>query len=229
VERATRTLIIGAAFATGWWLLHDPAEPELPASRRPPTTGNLAQPRSIDSPRDDAVEVVAVPSPPAVAEVGPRVPAAADWPAVAQTGGTGVAAEPIPMIDGIMLPGGMWNLHAAMERESRDVEWADQMERELSSYFASKSELGRNFGQPSVICRSQSCEVKAIGYGPRAFDTWAAATQDLRDQPWRQEMRAGGIYTIERAPNEHAVVLILMRPLRFPRDRSSEVRAVPPQ
>jgi hypothetical protein len=141
--------------------------------------------------------------------------------------GAGVSVEPIPMIEGIMLPGGMWNLHAAMERESRDVEWADQMEREFSTYFASKPELGRNFAQPSVICRSRSCEVQAIGYGPRAFETWAAATQDLRDQPWREDMRAGGIYTIERAPNEHAVVLILIRPTRFPRDGSSELRAVP--
>ena len=56
----------------------------------------------------------------------------------------------------------------------------------------------------------------------------AAATQDLRDQPWREDMRAGGIYTIERAPNEHAVVLILIRPTRFPREGSSEPRAVPP-
>ena len=132
------------------------------------------------------------------------------------------------MIEGIVLPGGMWNLHAAMEREARDVEWADQMELELSTYFASKSELGRNFGQPSVVCRSQSCEIQALGYGLRAFDTWAAATQDLRDQPWRREMRAGGIYTIERAPNEHAVVLILIRPSRFLRDGLSELRAVPP-
>ena len=129
----------------------------------------------------------------------------------------GGTVEPIPLIEGIMLPGGMWNLHAAMERESRDVEWADQMEREFSSYFASKPELARNFGQPTVVCRSRSCEVQAIGYGPRAFSTWAAATQDLRDQPWRREMGVGGIYTIERAPNEHAVVLILLRPSRFPR------------
>lgn len=132
------------------------------------------------------------------------------------------------MIEGIMLPGGMWNLHAAMEREPRDVEWADRMEREFSTYFASKPELGRNFAQPSVVCRSRSCEVQAIGYGPRAFDTWAAATQDLRDQRWREDMRAGGIYTIERAPNEHAVVLILIRPTRVPRDGSSELRAMPP-
>ena len=149
--------------------------------------------------------------------------------------GAGASIEPIPMIEGIMLPGGMWNVHAAMERESRDLEWAEQMEREFSTYFASKPELGRNFAQPSVVCRSQSCEVQAIGYGPRAFDTWAAATQDLRDQPWREEMRAGGIYTIERAPNEHAVVLILIRPSRAPRDarascvpcrRRSDVRRV---
>ena len=163
-----------------------------------------------------------------VADVPPSAPAVSDELRAVSATDAGVSREPIPMIEGIMLPGGMWNLHAAMEREPRDVEWADQMEREFSTYFASKSELGRNFGQPSVVCRSQSCEVQAIGYGPAAFDTWAAATQDLRDQPWREEMRAGGIYTIERAPNEHAVVLILIRPSRLRRDGPSELRAVPP-
>jgi len=231
MKKAIRMLIIAAAcLATAWWLLRGPPEPELSASRRAPATGDLEQPRSIDLPRAAAAEVVAVPSSQAVADVGPMVPAAADPRTVARAGGTGVAAEPIPMIDGIMLPGGMWNLHAMMERESRDAEWADQKEREFSTYFASKPELARNFGQPSVLCRSRSCEIQAVGYGPRAFDTWAAATQDLRDQPWRQEMGAGGIYTVERAPNEHAVVLILVRASLLARDRSSELRAVfPPQ
>ena len=223
VNRFVRALIVAAAcLATAWWLVREAPDQERPSASMPAQSGALparaAESRSNAAPRDKEL-VAAVPS---------AAPAAGDGlPAVPATGADG-RVEPIPMIEGIMLPGGMWNLHAAMERESRDVEWADQMERELSTYFASKAELGRNFAQPSVVCRSQSCEVQAIGYGSRAFDTWAAATQDLRDQPWRREMRAGGIYTIERAPNEHAVVLILLRPSRFPRDGSSEPRAVPP-
>jgi len=214
-------IFAAACLSTAWWLLREaPEQEQLPASM--PVQGaalpaRAAESRADAARRDDELVVVtsAEPAPGEELHAAPATDAA-------------VSVKPIPMIEGIMLPGGMWNLHAAMERESRDVEWADQMEREFSTYFASKSELGRNFGQPSVVCRSQSCEVQAIGYGPRAFDTWAAATQDLRDQPWREEMRAGGIYTIERAPNEHAVVLILIRPSRFPRDGSSELRAVPP-
>lgn len=223
VNRFVRALIVAAAcLATAWWLVREAPEQERPSASMPAQSGALparaAESRSNAAPRDKEL-VAAVPSGAPAAGVG--------LPAVPATAADG-RAEPIPMIEGIMLPGGMWNLHAAMERESRDVEWAEQMERELSTYFASKSELGRNFAQPSVVCRSQSCEIQAIGYGPRAFDTWSAATQDLRDQPWRQEMRAGGIYTVERAPNEHAVVLILLRPLRFPRDRARELRSVPP-
>ena len=226
VNRFVGALIVAAAcLATAWWLVREAPEQERLSASMPAQTGALparaAESRSNAAPRDKEL-VAAVPS--AAPAAGDGLPAV---PAVPATGADG-RVEPIPMIEGIMLPGGMSNLHAAMERESRDVEWAEQMERELSTYFASKSELGRNFAQPSVLCRSQSCEIQAIGYGPRAFDTWAAATQDLRDQPWRREMRAGGIYTIERAPNEHAVVLILLRPLRFPRDRSSELGAAPP-
>jgi hypothetical protein len=205
-----------------WWLLGDAPEQERASALTPAQSAALparaAESRANESPRDQEL----------VADAAPAAPAVRDELRAAPATDAGGTVEPIPLIEGIMLPGGMWNLHAAMERESRDVEWADQMERAFSTYFASKPALGRNFGQPSVVCRSRSCEIQAIGYGPRAFDTWVAATQDLRDQPWREEMRAGGIYTIERAPNEHAVVLILIRPSRFPRDGSSEPRAVPP-
>jgi hypothetical protein len=222
VKKFVSALIFAAAcIPTAWWLLreapeHERLSPSMPAQSGPPV--RAAESRANAAPRDNEL-VADVPSAAlAVGDESRAIPATR----------AGVNVEPIPMIEGIMLPGGMWNLHSAMERESRDFEWAEQMEREFSTYFASKSELARNFAQPTVVCRSQSCEVQAIGYGPRAFDTWAAATQDLRDQPWREEMRAGGIYTIERAPNEHAVVLILIRPSRFPRDGLSELRAVPP-
>ena len=222
VKKFVPALIFAAAcLSTAWWLLREAPEQErLPASM--PAQGAALPARAAESRADAAARDDEL-----VADVPSAEPAPGDQLRAVPATGAGVSVEPIPMIEGIMLPGGMWNLHAAMERESRDVEWADQMEREFSTYFASKPELGRSFAQPSVICRSRSCEVQAIGYGPRAFDTWAAATQDLRDQPWREDMRAGGIYTIERAPNEHAVVLILIRPTRFPRDGSSELRAVP--
>jgi hypothetical protein len=205
VQIFVRALICAAAALTAWWLLREAPDQE------PLSASTLAQSGALPSREVESDANAAVRDQELVADVPSAARAAADEPrARPATGATGVV-EPIPMIEGIMLPGGMWNLHAAMERESRDVEWADQMEREFSSYFASKPELGRNFAQPIVVCRSRSCEVQAIGYGPRAFSTWAAATQDLRDQPWRREMRFGGIYTIERAPNEHAVVLILLR------------------
>jgi hypothetical protein len=224
VKKFFRALIVAAAcLAAAWWLLREAPEQEQLLVSVPEDSGALPA-RAAESRANAAARADDV-----VADVASAAPAVGDESRAIPATRADVNVEPIPMIEGIMLPGGMWNLHAAMEREPRDFEWAEQMEREFSTYFASKSELGRNFAQPSVVCRSQSCEVQAIGYGPRAFDTWAAATQDLRDQPWREEMRAGGIYTIERAPNEHAVVLILIRPSRFQRDGSSELRAVAPR
>jgi hypothetical protein len=223
VGKLVRALIVVAAcLTTVWWLLRDTQEQERLSAAMPAQSGTPpardTEFRANAAARDNDV----------VAHVASTAPDARDESRAALAKGVGGSVEPIPMIEGIILPGGMWNLHAAMERESRDVDWADQMEHEFSTYFASKPELGRNFGQPSVLCRSRSCEVQAVGYGPRAFDTWAAATQDLRDQPWRQDMPIGGIYTVERAPNEHAVVLILVRATRVPRDRVNELLAVPP-
>ena len=221
VESFVRALIVAAAcFTMVWWLLRDAPEQERLSASTPAQSGAL--PRADES-RANAAEEAARDN-----ELGAEAPSAAragDEPRSVPAAAAGGTVEPIPMIEGILLPGGMWNLHAMMERESRDFEWADRMEREISTYLASKSELGRNFGQPSVLCRSRSCEIQAVGYGPEAFHTWSTATQDLRDQPWRQEMGAGGVYTFERAPNEHAVVLILVRTGRLV--RSSEIGTAP--
>jgi hypothetical protein len=143
----------------------------------------------------------------------------------AATGESHDVVDPVPLIAGIALPGGMWNLHAQLEREPRDVVWADDLEVKFSTYFASKLELARHFALPSVVCRTNLCEIQAVGYGSRPFDTWAAATADLRDQPWVRDFRAGGIYTTSHAPNEQAVVLILMRPSRQLLERFQSVAA----
>jgi hypothetical protein len=216
-------LIAGATLATAWWLLPEfgGEDPE------PGVSGNAARP--LDTRIEDARNAAVVEPAPrrdAVAAVR-RAPAGVGEPRVDSA--PGEPHEPIPLIEGITLPGGMWNLHTMMERESRDAVWADEMERQFAMYFASKPELARSFGQPSVLCRSHFCEIQAVGYGPGAFATWKTATEDLRDQPWGIGLNAGGIYTIERAPNEQAVVLILMRPWIVVRDGAVDVRATPPE
>ena len=221
VERFIRALIVAAAcFTAAWWLLRDaPEQVQLSASM--PAQSGVLPARAAES-RENAAgrnnDVVAV------------VPLAArggDEPRPVAAPALGGTVEPIPMIEGIMLPGGMWNLHAQMEREPRETEWADEKERQISMYLASKAGLGRNFSQPSVLCRTSFCEIQVVGYGPGAFDTWTTATEDLRDQPWGRDLRGGGIYTVERAPNEQAVVLILMRQPRVQRDGLGEFRLAP--
>jgi hypothetical protein len=206
VERLARTIIIAAAsLATVWWLLKDSrrAEPQ-PDSLSAPSVTNVLEPRagSEASRAPGATAVVAQSREPLPAEPAPRNSEATE------------TVEPLPLIAGIELPGGMWNLHAQLEREPRDVVWASDLELKLSTYFASKPELARHFALPSVVCRTSLCEIQAVGYGPRPFDTWSSATADLRDQPWTRDFRAGGIYTTSHAPNEQAVVLIFLRPSR---------------
>jgi hypothetical protein len=190
-----------------------PAQSGAPSSRAGESRANAAEAAAA---RDE--ELVA--DVPVAAQAGDELRALAPTAA----GGT---IQPIPLIEGIMLPGGMWNLHTLMEREPRDAEWAEEKERQFATYLASKAELARNFGQPSVLCRTRFCEIQVVGYGPGAWDTWKTATEDLKDQPWGQELLGGGIYTVERAPNEQAVVLILMRQPRVQRDASGGLRLTP--
>jgi len=208
-------LIAAATLATAWWLLPEFGEEDGdPAATRDVAPSLDARAEDV---RNENLTGRVTNGGDAVVVDRPAIPVPGEPGTVAATAGGGTV-EPIPLIEGITLPGGMWNLHAMMEREPRDAVWAEEKERQFSAYFASKPELARNFGQPSVLCRSHFCEIQAVGYGPRAFDTWKTATEDLRDQPWGNDLRAGGIYTIERAPNEQAVVLILMRPWIVERD-----------
>jgi len=209
-DKLVRAIIVAVAcVTTAWWLLHDTAEQE-PFSASMPLQREARSPRAADS-RANTTSGVAVRDDGPIADVRPATPTGGDEKRTALATDAGELLEPIPMIEGITLPGGMWNLHAQMEREPRDIEWASGMEREFETYFASKPALARNFGSPSVLCRTRFCEIQAVGYGPEAFAAWSSATEDLRDQPWGKELFAGGIYTTARAPNEQAVVLILMR------------------
>jgi hypothetical protein len=201
-------VVAGASVMTAWWLLREPAEPQGGTPSLAAPAGG-ADARVEELPRDERRHRS---TDAALAVESESAAAAVDEASAAAASDAAEDVQKIPLIEGITLPGGMWNLHAMMEREARDGAWADDMERQFSTYFASKQLLGHSFSQPTVLCRSHFCEIQAVGYGPRAFDTWSAATEDLRDQPWARQLRAGGIYTIERAPNEQAVVLILMRP-----------------
>jgi hypothetical protein len=224
VQKLVQAVVVTAACVmTAWWLLSGSRQQ---APILVPMSDEL-ETRATKSRVDAARGAVVRDGEPAPG-VSSRVAAAGEGLRAVAPTGVGAAVEPIPLIEGITLPGGMWNLHTMMERELRDAAWADDMERRFATYFASKPELGQNFSQPSILCRSRFCEIQAVGYGPRAFDTWKTATADLRDQPWASSMRGGGIYTIERAPNEQAVVLILMRPWIIQRDDRVDMRLTPP-
>src|SRR5262245_28159844 len=116
VKKLVRALIFAAAcLATAWWLLREAPEQQRDSAAIAPQSEALpvrAAEAGAHAARDNEL----------VTDVPSAAPAAADESRAVPVTDAGGRVEPIPMIEGITLPGGMWNLHAAMERESRDFE-----------------------------------------------------------------------------------------------------------
>jgi len=112
----------------------------------------------------------------------------------AYPGGTSVIAEqyrriPIPAELQSWFEDDPSNLefHEALERESRDAEWAYRVETDLREFINSRTGL-TNINVLSVECRSKNCEILAIGYGDESFRTWVQEMSALlSDEAWLKE------------------------------------------
>lgn len=82
--------------------------------------------------------------------------------------------------------------HRELEAQERDASWSAYMEAQIAAYLFSKEEILNQFSIPSIHCRVTLCEVQAIGYGPRAYPAWVAATADAPEQPFFQEFTGAG-------------------------------------
>lgn len=66
-----------------------------------------------------------------------------------------------------------------LQREPIDIAWAAQTEAQLKSYIYEHTEIPREYGNPTVHCRTTRCEVTLIRYG---LEEW--------ESPSSQEFRA---------------------------------------
>ena len=95
---------------------------------------------------------------------------------------TGNSYEPIPVpgdfTEIVERDGRLSEFHERLEREPRDPEWALPLERELEEFL-------NELLDPSLIvvklieCRSDSCEILAVGYGEHVTKEWFEMSRAL--------------------------------------------------
>ncbi|MEM9387679.1 MAG: hypothetical protein AAGA68_21675 [Pseudomonadota bacterium] len=73
--------------------------------------------------------------------------------------------------------------HAALETERREDAWAPFMEQAVQQFLAGHPKaLG--FDVLTVVCRSATCEIQAMGGVEGAGPTWSSILFDMRTEPW---------------------------------------------
>jgi hypothetical protein len=86
---------------------------------------------------------------------------------------------------------GKMEFHEWLERLPRDSVWADSVETDFRDFINSKSEL-LNIRVLSIECRTNACEILAIGYEESAFRTWMEGMSELfADDTWLQDRFEG--------------------------------------
>jgi len=81
--------------------------------------------------------------------------------------------------------------HEWLEREPRDAVWADSVEADLGDFINNKPDL-LDIKVLLIECRTNACEILAIGYGDSAFRTWMEGMSELfTDETWLEERFEG--------------------------------------
>ncbi len=100
-------------------------------------------------------------------------------------------------------------LQARYESDEREESWATYMEGQLAAYFAQKPELAQ-FNFSLIDCRTSTCEIHALGYGPDALTLWNIGTSDIVTQTWH-DFRGMSMNRNNPEPDILGIVLILTR------------------
>ncbi len=86
---------------------------------------------------------------------------------------------------------GKVEFHEWLEREPRDSVWADSVEADLRDFINTKPDL-LDINVLLIECRTNACEILAIGYGDSAFRTWMEGMSELfTDDIWLQDRFEG--------------------------------------
>jgi len=86
---------------------------------------------------------------------------------------------------------GKMEFHEWLEQLPRDSVWADSVETDFRDFINSKPDL-LNIRVLSIECRTNACEILAIGYEESAFRTWMEGMSELfTEDTWLQDRFEG--------------------------------------
>ncbi len=76
--------------------------------------------------------------------------------------------------------------HEWLERQPRDAVWADSVEADYRDYINNNPDLS-NIRALSIECRTNACEILAVGYGDAAYRAWLEMMSEGFSEEWLEE------------------------------------------
>ena len=185
-------ILVLAAFAAALLLIDRGA---LSPEQDTPLADRAAVPTIATPAEDSALRTSPSAPPPSLADSSESVIAA---PTSELTGALNVDPEmvvriPIPaeLAEWYARDSGKMEFHEWLERLPRDSVWADSVETDFRDFINSKPEL-LNIRVLSIECRTNACEILAIGYEESAFRTWMEGMSELfTEDTWLQDRFEG--------------------------------------
>ena len=76
--------------------------------------------------------------------------------------------------------------HEWLERQPRDAVWADSVEADYRDYINNNPDLS-NIRALSIECRTNACEILAVGYGDAVYRAWLEMMSEVFSEEWLEE------------------------------------------
>lgn len=166
-------IIAGAAAAVAVWILYQeqPAAPaaDTPAAEHPSDSAvtpahHSLEARDAGAPAREPDRVAALPAASKAAE-----PAQEDWDAPCECGAGRLTRK-------------LEREKAAREAESKDINWAYEMEQLLGQFIAAHPRA-TTIQVSGIECRTSFCEIKAIGQAD-SWEAFIAIVEQTPNEPW---------------------------------------------
>lgn len=96
-------------------------------------------------------------------------------------------------------------MHAKIEQQRRDPDWASQTEQAYRNYFQGQPDL-LVYGSPEVNCRETLCELRLVAHGADKATEWTKILMKPGSMPWP----AGGIPVVVNWDYQGGVTAVIV-------------------